>query len=92
MKTTEQLEKMSSLIDLDSITLSDIMGNAHIIVGGNGRCMCGMYKTDGEQSPMHCSDIIQNSLTRSGILPNKNAKFPEFDKLSEGCDLNMCKN
>lgn len=40
--------------EIEALALSDIAPQLHIIVGGGGRCLCGMY--DGQA--MSCQDIL----------------------------------
>lgn len=51
MKT---LDEITNAQEIESLTLSDLVKSVHIIVGYNGRCMCGIY--DGKA--FGCSDIL----------------------------------
>jgi hypothetical protein len=62
--------------------------NIHIIIGGSGRCMCGIY--DGVQ--MSCWQILVRVLGTSNtfiganyitLKPDKNAKVPEYVMVRE---------
>ena len=47
--------EINTLTDIDKLVYTDIRDNIHIIVGGNGRCMCGLYN----DKPTSCKDIIE---------------------------------
>jgi hypothetical protein len=47
--------EVNSLDDIDLLKYTDIRDNIHIIVGGNGRCMCGMYN----DNPTSCKNIVE---------------------------------
>ena len=49
--------------DPNTITAEEVLNQAHIIVGGNGMCMCGNYiMPDGETKAVGCRDIIIEKL------------------------------
>ena len=50
------LNSINTIAQLGELKLDDL--NLHIIVGGNGRCMCGIY--DG--IPMSCWQIVKRIL------------------------------
>lgn len=41
--------------DIDLLKYTDIRDSIHIIVGGNGRCLCGMYNN----KLTSCKDIVE---------------------------------
>jgi len=48
-------KEVNTLVDIDKLVYSDIRDSIHIIVGGNGRCMCGIYNN----KPTSCKDIVE---------------------------------
>ena len=44
----------STINDLHQLTRDEILNNAHVIIGSNGQCMCGIY--DGIQ--FTCKQIL----------------------------------
>ena len=50
----------STAQELDALVDSDVIAHTHVIVGANGKCLCGIY--DGR--PFTCADILQQRFTQ----------------------------
>lgn len=46
---------VKTIAELHDLRFDDILPFSHIIIGANGKCMCGIY--DGQ--PWTCSEIIK---------------------------------
>lgn len=49
-----ELEAITTLDELDRADLSEFIPNTHIIIGSNGRCMCGIY----DNKALSCAQIL----------------------------------
>ena len=76
------LDSISTLDELKGLRYKQIFGSLHIIVGGNGRCMCGVY--DGKA--IGCSEIIRMATENTSLKPDKTVRVPKYVYITEGYD------